>query len=113
MMGKDNTLITPHTVKVILAGDFYQLAPIQQLDPHDRTRRLPVNFAFEANTWGSVIKQEDIYILPKVYRQQNPHFVDLLERLRRGKLDADDELLLRERDVIVADTRGMGEPLGL
>ncbi|RUS25013.1 DNA helicase-like protein, partial [Jimgerdemannia flammicorona] len=68
-------------MQVILTGDFFQLPPVPDL----KTRRR--KFAFEAKTWSSVVNRS--FVLKTVLRQDDEHFVRLLNEIRLGKVSAE------------------------
>ncbi len=76
-------------VQMIFIGDLYQLPPVVTRDDAHRFQTeytSPYFFSADAMR-GTPIK---IIELQKVHRQKEQSFVDLLEKLRTGALDADD-----------------------
>lgn len=68
-------------VQVIFCGDFFQLPPVGASD-----NRLMYSkdkfFAFESDTWKKTVKNS--FVLRVVHRQNDNHFVGLLDEMRRG-----------------------------
>lgn len=76
-------------VQLILVGDFFQLPPVHKSEP-------AVTFIFELPLWQQLFSDgKGLSVeLTAVYRQQDQEFVQMLERVRRGKVSFDDSLLL-------------------
>ena len=72
-------------VQVILIGDTFQLAPIAQADEWDILQQFyDTEFFFGSNV---IKKHKPIYIeLKKIYRQNEPDFIDLLNRVRTSQI---------------------------
>ena len=64
---------------LILTGDACQLPPI----PDDRNSKEPVKFFFEAPCWPAY--EANLTHLTKVYRQDNPAFLEALQLARQGR----------------------------
>lgn len=64
--------------QIVLSGDFYQLPPI---DPTAETGSM---FAFQSEVWP----QLDLKVIDmnNIYRQTDNRFIDILQRMRYGKL---------------------------
>ncbi|GAV52609.1 hypothetical protein ZYGR_0AG06000 [Zygosaccharomyces rouxii] len=71
-------------IQLIFCGDFFQLPPVNKNDDKQ------TKFAFESNIWREGI---DVTImLEKVFRQQgDTKFVEMLNKMRLGKIDEDTE----------------------
>jgi hypothetical protein len=67
-------------IKLTLTGDFAQLQPIEERDPNGR--QLPLKYAFDADCWPHFAKTTNR--LTKMWRQDNPVFLEALNALRRG-----------------------------
>jgi ATP-dependent exoDNAse (exonuclease V) alpha subunit len=65
---------------IVLTGDFCQLPPIGGRD--EKGEEIQAKFAFEAQCWKYF--EKNITTLTKVWRQDNPHFVESLNHARRG-----------------------------
>lgn len=76
-------------IQVIFCGDFFQLPPVSK-DPHN-----PTKFAFESTSWKEGV---DITVmLKRVFRQQGDlKFIEMLNKMRLGKIDADTESEFRK-----------------
>lgn len=71
-------------IQVVFCGDFFQLPPVSK-DPTN-----PTKFAFDSNAWKSGIKCT--IMLQKVFRQQgDTQFIDMLNKMRLGKIDEETE----------------------
>lgn len=82
-------------VQVVLIGDVYQLPPVVT------SEEAPVLFRFYKSEFffsAKVIKSMDLeYIeLHKIYRQNDRDFIDLLNRVREGKMLPEDFALFRD-----------------
>ena len=60
-------------IQLILSGDFFQLPPIGDC-----------KFCFESNEWDNIFP--NINILKKIYRQDDPEFTKILNKVRTGKV---------------------------
>jgi ATP-dependent DNA helicase PIF1 len=67
---------------MIICGDFFQLAPIGDEDPH--TLQRDPKYAFDSEVWKQIIPRKNMFSLAKVFRQERVDFVQTLERIRRG-----------------------------
>ncbi|KAI0085666.1 hypothetical protein BDY19DRAFT_896120, partial [Irpex rosettiformis] len=65
----------------IYCGDFFQLPPVTQ-----KENGIPIQptLAFDADSWPQTVGKP--IVLKKVFRQNDPEFVDMLNALRIGKL---------------------------
>ena len=82
-------------LQVVLVGDFYQLPPVWK--ETDKKQ-----FVFETELW----KQLEITVVElggRNYRQADPLFVELLERVRTGKTTDEDIARLTESKQVVGD----------
>jgi ATP-dependent DNA helicase PIF1 len=72
-------------VCLILVGDFFQLPPVHKGIPD-------IKFVFELDIWNELFHGDQGFIieLTQVFRQSNRVFVDMLERIRRGKVNLAD-----------------------
>ena len=83
-------------VQMVFVGDLYQLPPVVTGDVQGLFRSVyetPYFFSARALA-GDALR---IVELQKVYRQKNTAFVNLLNRVRDGSVDADDLVRLNER----------------
>lgn len=83
-------------IQLIFCGDFFQLPPVSK-DP-----RNPTKFAFESNSWKTSI---DITImLERVFRQQGDlKFIDMLNKMRLGRIDEETEQEFRKLNRALPD----------
>ena len=82
-------------IQLIFCGDFFQLSPIETRvrpqQPATPSSRRPseeiLNFgmAFECEAWGRRFAAEDMFLLDKVYRQEDEEFVECLNKIRVGE----------------------------
>lgn len=74
--------------KVVLVGDPYQLPPIVKDD--DLNYLAMCGYESEFFFSSKVISQNKPYLieLDKIHRQQNPYFIDILNKIRIGAIDA-------------------------
>ncbi len=82
-------------VQVLFIGDLFQLPPVVKEDEKTLlTAFYKSPYFFDAQ----VLSQDPpVYIeLDKIYRQNNPRFIDLLNNLRNNTLNEDDAMLLND-----------------
>lgn len=82
--------------QILLVGDVFQLEPVVKPDERDILNRFyPTPYFFSAR----VFSQIDLVSieLQKVYRQNDPVFVGVLDRIRNNTVDASDLQLLNRR----------------
>jgi ATP-dependent DNA helicase PIF1 len=76
-------------VQIILSGDFYQLPPVfnrnEELYGKQDNRLL-----FQSQIFNSIFNKENTIILKTVWRQKDPVFTGILDRIRNGKYTEDD-----------------------
>ena len=77
-------------LQLILFGDFLQLPPVVETQLKDSE-----HFCFKSKSWKEANLQT--FILTEIFRQKEDKFVNLLNRLRFGKINKDDVEILRER----------------
>ncbi|XP_057755827.1 uncharacterized protein LOC130975007 [Arachis stenosperma] len=75
-------------IQMVVVGDFCQLPPI----PNDSSK--PVKYAFEARCWDESFHLQKE--LTKVFRQSDPQFIELLQRMRKGEIISLDLSLLEK-----------------
>lgn len=76
-------------IQLVFCGDFFQLPPVSK-DPQN-----PTVFAFESNAWKTGI--QTTIMLQKVFRQQGDiKFIDMLNKMRLGKIDDETEREFRK-----------------
>ncbi len=99
---------TPPALGLTLVGDFLQLGPVPEKDPHPtgRKKNLPVVHAFESEEWH----QFESTVLTSMYRQADPDFIHALRAARLGKGSQALEFF-RSRLVAQSDDRFEGSTL--
>jgi ATP-dependent DNA helicase PIF1 len=76
-------------LQVVFLGDFFQLPPIEtENDPGSE------KFCFESPIWHRVFPTENHIELTKIFRQNDPIYIDILMQIRRGYLEKDKVELL-------------------
>ncbi|RYY30941.1 MAG: helicase [Chitinophagaceae bacterium] len=80
-------------VQVLLIGDLFQLPPVV---PHDQWEILKHYYESPFFFHSKVMKQDPpVYIeLKKIYRQNDQHFIDILNRVRHNTLTEEDYTIL-------------------
>ncbi|KAF5377180.1 hypothetical protein D9615_006334 [Tricholomella constricta] len=71
-------------IQLILSGDFCQLPPVPGRDK--KGQQIKSIFAFDAQTWNSCVGSP--VMLTRVFRQKDQAFVDMLNTMRFGQMDA-------------------------
>ncbi|PIL30943.1 hypothetical protein GSI_07112 [Ganoderma sinense ZZ0214-1] len=79
-------------IQLVLSGDFCQLPPVP--DKSAAGAQIPACFAFDSKTWPQCVG--DPIVLKKVFRQKDQKFVDMLNAMRFGKMDAQTTLSFRK-----------------
>eukprot|EP00588_Corethron_pennatum_P012596 CAMPEP_0194276560 /NCGR_PEP_ID=MMETSP0169-20130528/9118_2 /TAXON_ID=218684 /ORGANISM="Corethron pennatum, Strain L29A3" /LENGTH=637 /DNA_ID=CAMNT_0039020301 /DNA_START=117 /DNA_END=2030 /DNA_ORIENTATION=- len=79
-------------MRVIFFGDFFQLPPISREGGAWRP------FAFDSPVWDELV--DDIIVLKDVQRQESTEFVDLLNKVRVGRLTSGELANLNTRCVV-------------
>jgi ATP-dependent DNA helicase PIF1 len=78
-------------IQVLVFGDFLQLAPVYKSTDPTPSRI----FAFESDLWRRMFTKENSFYLKKIYRQTDERYLELLQRMRVGKLNRDDIIYLQ------------------
>lgn len=73
-------------IQLVFTGDFGQLPPVQK-------DRKPPSYLFQDPIWTELI--DKTVVLTQVYRQKDKAFVDLLTRIREGRITNEDVELIR------------------
>ena len=68
-------------IQIIFSGDFYQLPPIGDNDDEETKK-----FCFENELWNEIFSHDNHIILKKIYRQNDPKYIKLLNNIRIGKI---------------------------
>lgn len=69
-------------VQVVFIGDFFQLPPVETENEPDTAQ-----FCFETPLWNQVFRLENQIQLTKIFRQNDPLYIEILMQIRKGKLD--------------------------
>lgn len=83
-------------VQVVLIGDPFQLSPIAE---HEHWEILKMSYETEFFFSAHVIKEHPpvTFELQKIYRQTDPHFIQLLNRIRVNQVNQEDLELLNSK----------------
>lgn len=79
-------------LQIVVVGDFFQLPPVKKQKEVDLTKP---TFCFETQVWKDSIQH--VVELKRVFRQEDPRFVECLNRIRWGSPNTDDLRLLTSR----------------
>ncbi len=82
--------------QLLLVGDIYQLEPVLKDDDRQLLQPFyPSSYFFNAKVWQQmpIVSIE----LRKVYRQNDPHFISILDRIRNNTATSNDLILLNSR----------------
>ena len=71
-------------IQVVFTGDFFQLPPVGDDEEPDTTA-----FCFETPVWNQLFKADNHIELTTIFRQTDPLYVKILEKIRRGDIDAE------------------------
>ncbi|GLB36504.1 putative dna repair and recombination [Lyophyllum shimeji] len=71
-------------IQLVLSGDFCQLPPVPGRDK--KGQQITPVFAFDAKTWHACVGSP--VMLTRVFRQKDEAFVDMLNAMRFGQIDA-------------------------
>ena len=69
-------------VQVLFLGDFFQLGSIEDENDPDTGR-----FCFESPLWNRIFTLENHIQLTKIFRQNDPLYIEILMQIRKGYLD--------------------------
>jgi len=78
-------------LQLVFLGDFYQLPPIPDADDPSSGR-----FCFQSEKWISVFPKNNHIELKTYFRQSDPKYIEILEQVRRGKIDAENAEYLKQ-----------------
>ena len=77
-------------MQVIFTGDFFQLPPVGTHGDPDTNK-----FCFETPIWNTVFKPHNHIQLQTMFRQSDPLYIDILQQIRRGNIDASKAAILK------------------
>ncbi|KAF7306584.1 ATP-dependent DNA helicase PIF1 [Mycena indigotica] len=85
-------------IQLVLSGDFFQLPPVPDRNPVTN-QQMPTIFAFDAQSFDLCMGPP--VNLTRVFRQKDERFVELLNNMRYGRIEPEDEEIFRslEREV--------------
>lgn len=69
-------------VQVLFLGDFFQLPPVETENEPDTAQ-----FCFETLLWNRIFSMENHIQLTKIFRQNDPLYIEILMQIRKGYLD--------------------------
>ena len=92
-------------VQVVLIGDPFQLPPIVREEEVGILRKCYANrFFFGSHVWREA--DFNCVELNRIYRQHEPRFIELLNRVRTGLVSSEDHVLFRQRRHMPLDRKG-------
>jgi ATP-dependent DNA helicase PIF1 len=69
-------------IQVVFLGDFFQLGSIEDENDPDTG-----HFCFESTLWNQIFTLENHIQLTKIFRQNDPLYIEILMQIRKGELD--------------------------
>lgn len=75
-------------MQVLLFGDFLQLPPVNKNSQN-------FNFCFNSEVWKRL--NLEVFALAEIFRQNDPEFIEILNKLRFGEVDKNSRQLLESR----------------
>lgn len=78
-------------IQVIFTGDFYQLPPVGNSSDPESTL-----FCFQSPLWNTIFNQENQIILKTIFRQKDQKYINILQQIRKGKIDEDNIEILKQ-----------------
>ena len=86
-------------IQIIFSGDFYQLPPVGNEDEPET-----IQFCFETPIWNKTFPIDNQIQLTKIFRQNDPKYVKILNGLRIGKITKNGITTLLSRVKTPSDT---------
>lgn len=83
-------------VQVIMFGDLYQLSPIVQREEEEILKDLYQSFYF-FDSWALKLSDFKMIELDKIYRQQDPVFINILNEVRTGVISNENYSILSKK----------------
>lgn len=77
-------------IQVVFTGDFFQLPPIA-----DATDPASAAFCFESPKWSEIFPLKNCIELTTFFRQTDPKYIEILQQIRRGYIEAENADLLQ------------------
>lgn len=96
-------------IQLIMCGDFFQLPPVSK-EGQNKTKSNE-KFCFEARSWSSVVTR--CIELQMVFRQKDNQFISLLNKIRKGTVDADVQRMLQKctQNNLLKQSQNPSEPV--
>ena len=79
-------------MQVVFTGDFYQLPPVGTYGEKETNQ-----FCFETKLWNEVFKPQNHIQLTTIFRQTDPIYINILQQIRVGYLDEQNQTILQSR----------------
>ena len=79
-------------MQIVFCGDFCQLPPVGTHGEEDTYK-----FCFQSPTWKTVFPMQNHIALKKIFRQNDPLYISILQNIRKGILTAQDCSFLKEQ----------------
>jgi ATP-dependent DNA helicase PIF1 len=77
-------------IRVVFTGDFFQLPPIDDgADPASAA------FCFESPKWPDIFPLKNCIELTTFFRQTDPKYIEILQQIRRGYIEAENVAILQ------------------
>lgn len=83
-------------VQVVMFGDLYQLSPIVQREEEEILKDLYQSFYF-FDSWALKLSDFRMIELDKIYRQQDPVFINILNEVRTGVISNENYSILSKK----------------
>lgn len=78
-------------IQLVFLGDFYQLPPIADADDPSSGK-----FCFQSEKWHDVFPKNNHIELKTYFRQKDPKYIEILEQVRKGKIDNENAEFLKK-----------------
>lgn len=77
-------------IQIVFTGDFFQLPPVGNYDDIDTQL-----FCFESELWAKVFPLENNIELVKIFRQNDPIYINILNEVRKGSISKENADILK------------------
>jgi ATP-dependent DNA helicase PIF1 len=77
-------------IQIVFTGDFFQLPPVGNYDDIDSQL-----FCFESELWQQVFPLENNIELVKIFRQNDPVYINILNEVRKGSISKENADILK------------------
>lgn len=78
-------------IQVVFTGDFHQLPPIGNSSDPDSNL-----FCFQSLLWKIIFNEDNHIILKTIFRQKDPTYINILQQIRKGKIDEGNIEILKQ-----------------